>query len=101
MTTEYLGTAAVAERAGLAVPTIRSYIRKGLLPDAEVVITTPSGPLRGWAPETIDAWLDSRPGRGARTDLSSPSFLPPEISEFSRHAAAIHVDLVGRAGRPS
>ena len=27
MTTEYLGTAAVAERLGLAVPTIRSYIR--------------------------------------------------------------------------
>ena len=101
MTTEYLGTAAVAERAGLAVPTVRSYIRKGLLPDADVIIATPSGPLRGWAPETIDAWLASRPGRGARTDLSSPSFLPPEISEFSRHAAAIHVDLVGRAGQHS
>ncbi len=101
MTTEYLGTAAVAERAGLAVPTVRSYIRKGLLPDADVIITTPSGPLRGWASETIDAWLDSRPGRGARTDLSSPSFLPPEIAEFSRRAAAIHVDLPGRVGRPS
>ena len=72
MTTEYLGTAAVAQRAGLAVPTVRSYILKGLLPDADVTITTPSGPLRGWAPETIDAWLASRPGRGARTDLVDP-----------------------------
>mgnify|MGYP000898080428 CR=1 FL=1 len=71
MPTEYLGTASVAERVGLAVVTIRSYIRKELLPPADVVITTPSGPLRGWAPETIDAWLASRPGRGARTDLST------------------------------
>lgn len=70
MTVEYLGAAAVAERTGLAGTTIRSYIRKGLMPDADVIITTPSGPLRGWAPETIDAWQASRPGRGARTDLT-------------------------------
>ena len=44
-------------------------MRKGLIPPADVIITTPAGPLRGWAPETIDAWLASRPGRGARTDL--------------------------------
>lgn len=69
MPTEYLGTAAVAERLGLTVPTIRSYILKGLMPDADVIITTPSGPLRGWASETIDAWQASRPGQGARTDL--------------------------------
>lgn len=93
MPTEYLGTAAVAERAGLAVATVRSYILKGLMPDADVIITTPSGPLRGWSPETIDAWLASRPGRGARTDLSSSSPCPPEIAEASRLIAAIHVDL--------
>lgn len=93
MPTEYLGTAAVAERAGLAVATIRSYILKDLMPEADVIIATPSGPLRGWSPETIDAWLASRPGRGARTDLDSRSFLPPEIAEASRLIAAIHVDL--------
>lgn len=70
MTTEYLGTAAVAKRLGLTVPTIRSYILKGLMPDADVIITTPSGSLRGWAPKTIDAWQASRPGQGARTDLA-------------------------------
>ena len=59
MTSESLGAAHFAVRAGLAVATIRSYI----------VISTPAGPLRGWAPETIDAWMASRPGRGARTDL--------------------------------
>ena len=69
MTVEYLGTADFAARAGLATATIRSYMRKGLTPPADVVIITPSGPLRGWAPKTIDTWLASRPGRGARTDL--------------------------------
>lgn len=93
MPTEYLGTAAVAERAGLAVATIRSYILKDLMPEADVIIATPSGSLRGWSPETIDAWLASRPGRGARTDLDSRSLLPPEIAEASRLIAAIHVNL--------
>lgn len=69
MTREYLGTADFAARAGLAPATIRSYMRKGLTPTADVVITTPSGPLRGWAPATIDAWLAARPGQGTRTDL--------------------------------
>lgn len=69
MTREYLGAADFAARAALAVATIRSYMRKGLIPPADVVISTPAGPLRGWAPETIDAWMASRPGRGARTDL--------------------------------
>lgn len=96
MPTEYLGTAAVAERAGLAVATIRSYILKDLMPEADVIIATPSGPLRGWSPETIDAWLASRPGRGARTDLNSRSFMPPEIAEFSRQVSAIHIDLTRR-----
>lgn len=96
MPTEYLGTAAVAERVGLAVATVRSYILKGIMPEADVIITTPSGPLRGWSPETIDAWLASRPGRGARTDLNSRSFMPPEIAEFSRQVSAIHIDLTRR-----
>lgn len=70
MTAEYLGAAAVAEYAGLTVATIRSYILKGLMPPADVIITTPSGPLRGWTPKTIDTWQASRPGQGARTDLA-------------------------------
>lgn len=69
MTREYLGAADFAARAGLAVDTIRSYIRKGLTPPADVQISTPNGHLRGWSPETIDAWLASRLGQGARTDL--------------------------------
>ena len=93
MPTEYLGTAAVAERVGLAVATIRSYILKGIMPEADVIITTPSGPLRGWAPETIDAWQASRPGQGTRTDLAQTSFVPSGFREFARQASKIHVDL--------
>ena len=85
MTTEYLGTAAVAQRVGLTVPTIRSYILKDLMPDADVIITTPSGPLRGWAPETIDAWQASRPGQGARTDLAKCAHhIQPHLHYTSR-----------------
>lgn len=69
MTIEYLGAADFAARAGLATATIRSYMRKCLTPPADVIITTPSGPLRGWSPKTIDAWLASRPGQGSRSDL--------------------------------
>mgnify|MGYP001014552174 CR=1 FL=1 len=63
MTREYLGA------ADFATATIRSYMRKGLTPPADVQISTPNGPLRGWSADTIDAWLAARPGRGARTDL--------------------------------
>ena len=69
MTREYLGAADFAARAGLAVATIRSYMRKGLTPPADVQISTPNGPLRGWSVATIDAWIVARPGQGARTDL--------------------------------
>lgn len=70
MPTTYLGAQAFAARVGLSVNTIRSYLAKGLLPDPDAVIVTASGELRGWLPETIDQWACSRPGRGARTDLT-------------------------------
>ena len=66
MTREYLGAADFAARADLATATIRSYVRKGLTPPADVIITTPSGPLRGWLPETSMRGLASRPGQGTR-----------------------------------
>lgn len=69
MTREYLGAQAFAERVGLSVNTIRSYLTKGLLPEPDAVIVTSSGELRGWLPNTIDEWASTRPGRGTRTDL--------------------------------
>lgn len=67
MTTTYMGMNSVAAHTGLSVNTLKSYLRKDLLPAPDAVIESPSGQIRGWAQETIDEWLASRPGRGNRT----------------------------------
>ena len=60
----YLTVTEIAARKGYTLNTIKSYIRKNLLPDHDAEV----GRNRGWLPETIDDdWI--RPGRGARTDL--------------------------------
>lgn len=51
----------VAERIGISPDSLSRY----RLPDPDGVI----GTTRGWLPETIDTWIEERPGRGARTDL--------------------------------
>lgn len=66
MTITYLGMTAIAEHTGLSVNTLKSYLRKGLLPAPDAVIESPSGQIRGWTRETIDEWMSSRPGRGNR-----------------------------------
>lgn len=71
-TVVYLNRAQFAERIGVKPPTLSRYT----LPRADA-ITGPvddageplPGSVRGWLPETIDAWNAERPGRGARTDL--------------------------------
>lgn len=69
----YLNRAQLAERIGVAPDTISRY----KLPPPDALIGPidggggiPRGTARGWLPETIDRWQASRPGRGARTDLS-------------------------------
>ncbi|RVW00175.1 hypothetical protein [Rhodococcus xishaensis] len=71
-----LGLTRLAGRIGVKPDALSRY----KLPDPDVVIGTlnddgrvPSGSFRGWLPETIDEWNAHRPGRGARTDLASPS----------------------------
>lgn len=66
MTITYLGMTAVAERTGLSVNTVKSYLRKDLLPAPDAVIESPTGQIRGWKESTIDEWVTSRPGRGNR-----------------------------------
>ena len=66
MTITYLGMTAIAARTGLSVNTLKSYLRKGLLPAPDAIIESPSGQIRGWTQETIDEWMASRPGRGNR-----------------------------------
>ncbi len=57
----------VADRAGLAEATIRTYRthnRSGFPPPDVMVGRAP-----GWLPATVDPWIAELPGRGARTDL--------------------------------
>ena len=66
MTITYLGMSAIAVRTGLSINTLKSYLRKGLLPAPDAVIESPTGQIRGWKESTIDEWMTSRPGRGNR-----------------------------------
>ena len=68
-TVTYLGLADLAARAGISKNTADSYRSGGYLPEPDALITSNGRVVRGWLPETVDAWLANRPGRGARTDL--------------------------------
>ncbi len=56
-----------AALAGIAPGTWRDYVARGYAP-------TPDGRLGvtpWWWESTVRAWLESRPGQGARTDLTT------------------------------
>lgn len=61
----YLSRGEVAEYLGVTLSTIKGYDRRGYLPEPDARV----GRNYGWLRETIDAWLLTRPGTGARTDL--------------------------------
>lgn len=53
----YLGISEIAERTGLAPNTVKAYSQiPGRLPEPDAVV----GRVKGWLPETIDAWLAQR-----------------------------------------
>ncbi|KXO98148.1 helix-turn-helix transcriptional regulator [Tsukamurella pseudospumae] len=60
----YLSLGEVAQHTGVSLSTMKTYLARGYLPEPDAII----GRNRGWRVETIDAWTQSRPGRGARTD---------------------------------
>lgn len=69
----YLSLAQVADAIGVQPGSLSRY----KLPEPDVIIgpvnddgTLPRGTIRGWLPGTITAWNASRPGRGARTDIT-------------------------------
>lgn len=71
----YLSVAQIEERLGLRPKALTGSKTK--LPPADAIIgpvnddgSLPRGTVRGWLPETIDAWHATRPGQGARTDLT-------------------------------
>lgn len=55
---EYMSRAQVAEYMGLA--SVKSLSNSTPLPPPDATI----GVFKGWLPETIDKWLEERPGRG-------------------------------------
>jgi hypothetical protein len=56
VTARYLSRAELAERIGVKSASLGRY----RLPEPDAMI----GDIRGWLPETVDAWNASRPGRG-------------------------------------
>ena len=66
----HLGLAALAERASTTHGTASRYQAEGRLPAPDIILVEGARQARGWLPATIDAWLATRPGRGARTDLA-------------------------------
>ncbi|WP_235931766.1 MULTISPECIES: transcriptional regulator [Actinomyces] len=69
----YLGLSGLAERIGIRMGTAQRYSREGRLPTPDVIVGDKPHAVRGWLPETVDAWQANRPGRGARTDLQRRS----------------------------
>lgn len=54
---KYLSVTEVAERAGLSRNTVKAYTQiPGRLPEPDVMV----GNVKGWAHETIDAWIQRR-----------------------------------------
>lgn len=64
MTQHYLSLADVAARIGVTDGTMRSYSKKGMLPEPDALTGAGVRAIRGWLPETIDTWNAARPGRG-------------------------------------
>lgn len=57
MTHRFLSVKELAARIGVQPGTASTY----KLPDPDALI----GDVRGWLPETVDAWNAARPGKGA------------------------------------
>lgn len=58
MTARYLSRTELADRIGVQPSTLSRYA----LPEPDAMI----GDVRGWLPETVDAWNAGRPGKGGR-----------------------------------
>jgi predicted DNA-binding transcriptional regulator AlpA len=63
MTTKRIGTAWVAQRAGVSPRTIASYAARGQMPKPSACDCCGHSPTWTW--DEITAWLANRPGQGA------------------------------------
>ena len=64
MTPKYLSISAFAKHVGLTDSTIQSYFLEGLLPAPEVYYLTGKGKRPAWTVDTVDHWMNNRPGKG-------------------------------------
>ena len=64
MTPKYLGIPAFAEYVGLKVATIRGYLTKNMLPEPDIIFVTIQGESLGWHIDTVERWMNNRPGKG-------------------------------------
>jgi len=53
----------VADRLGVTRATVHTYATRGTLPPPDAYV----GRTPVWGPDTIEAWIASRPGMGNRT----------------------------------
>jgi CRISPR-associated protein Csx17 len=75
---EMLTTAQAADRAGIAPRTWSAYVARGQAPAPDERDPRTGRPL--WLPSTVETWLETRPGQGARTDR-------PKITETTGEAS--------------
>lgn len=64
MIPRYLGITGFAEYVGLANGTIQSYLRKNMLPEPDIYYIMRGGKRPAWTVNTIEDWIDNRPGKG-------------------------------------
>lgn len=64
MIPRYLGITGFAEYVGLKNSTIQSYLRKNMLPEPDIWYIMRGGRRPAWTADTIEQWIDNRPGSG-------------------------------------
>lgn len=62
---QYLDSTACAEMAGVTRGTWNSYWHSGHAPEPEIQL----GRSHGWRLETVQEWMQNRPGAGYRSDI--------------------------------
>lgn len=91
----FLSSSEFAARIGVAPATLKSYSH---LPEADAL----TGTVRGWLPDTVDAWQAGRPGHGGRRKaVIVPSWNPPTpplpFTSVLATASAGYADALRRA----
>jgi len=66
---ELIGNEAAAAYVGVNVNTWRPYVKRGQAPAPDRREISGGHALPVWKKTTLDRWMASRPGQGARTDL--------------------------------